>query len=292
MDDAVRLIWLGGGELPTFPFQGDLHYMTGGEDDKANPKLRWHSAYVSRTVYIPIIATTLEEFLAFMEEPNVIPGKTLYIAIRSFSRIAQGNGFYNSLLLSAAIVPGDVDGAVEHPWRMEPLTQIANLCTLVECKEEPTDPILRAAWLGIEESRAITRAWNAAWERSKRLLEANLDEEQLAEFKDRYRFRVRAADGHVYMFIFETHGNIFRIAELIEPGGPAIRALVNYCIVPNADVHVPLYDQLLGQKLLLENDPEAFFATANSTEIEATPEQVEQAIEVLTRAYIEPTAAD
>ena len=277
MADAVRLLWLDNGALPTFPFVGKYHHLAGGGDDKENPKLRWAQAASHRRVYVPIIECSLEDFLRFMEEPNEVDGDTLYIAIRTFSRMIGIHGSpINSLLLAAAIVPGTIEGAVEHPWHYETLHQISRLCTLNECREEPEDPVLRAAWHTIADHRAQIRAYRDSQDRARKLLESQLDDGQLAEFKKRNRFRVRAPDGFVYLITFGTHGNVFRIAEIITEQGESVKALVNYCIVPDESVNIPIYDQLLGQKLLLEQDPDAFFSIANATEIKDEPQAVDE----------------
>jgi len=258
--------------LPIFPFTGTLHYASGGyENLEDHTPLHWMPASFSRAsgkAIIPIIDTTLERFLAFMEEPNVVVGETLYVAIRTFARLETTHRgldleggertFVNMLLLAAAIVPGQIEGGVPHPWRFEPLTTFAQLCTLSEQETEPDDPLLKESWLELVGGREQHRQYRLVQERAKRLLEAHLDEEQLAEFKKKHRFRVKGADQRVYLITHESHGNVW----LVETGADGkLIARTNYCIVPTESI--PIYDQMLAQKFLIEHDLDAFKATAN-----------------------------
>jgi hypothetical protein len=269
--DAVRLFWLDDGAIPIFPFRGVLHYMAGGFENGEYKPHHWMPAAFSRPAptgkaIIPIQDTTLEKFLAFMEEPNVVDGETLYVCIRTFSRLEvpsledgiPAKSYINSLLLAAAIVPGQIEGAVPHNWRFEPLTQLAQLCTVGELTEEPADPILKEPWLKMAASREQFRQHREVQERAKRLLETHLDEEQLAEFKKKNRFRVKAADGLVYLITHGSHGNVWNIET---SGDGKLIPRTNYCIVPTEDI--PIYDQMLAQKFLIESDLAVFKATAN-----------------------------
>lgn len=271
MADAVRLFWLDGGSLPIFPFTGWLHYLAGGWENQEHTPLRWMPAAFNRqsgNAIIPCIDTTLEKFLAFMQEPNVVEGETLYVAIRTFARLESGTvlgedglpvkEFINTLLLAVAIVPGQIEGATPHNWRFEPLTTLHQLCTLVEREDEPDEPLLKESWLKLVASREQHRQHCLVQERAKRLLEAHLDEEQLAEFKKKHRFRVKGPDQLVYLITYESHGNVW-LVETAASGKLIPRT--NYCIVPTEDV--PIYDQMLAQKFLIEHDLEAFKATAN-----------------------------
>ncbi len=269
------MLWLGDGALPIFPFTGTLHYMAGGYQNGEHQPLHWHPAAFNRpsgNAIIPIQDTTLETFLAFMQEPNVVDGSTLYIAIRSFYRLEATvvtrddedglpqKEYINTVLLAAAIVPGVIEGAVEHPWRYEPLDTLHKLITIREVETEPEDPILKAAWLHMAEAREQHRQWKEVQGRARRLLEAHLDEEQMAEFNKKLRFRVRGSDGLIYLITFETHGNVWQI-ETGATGKTIPRQ--NYCIVPKEDI--PIYDQMLAQKLMIETDLDEFKRIANVT---------------------------
>ena len=287
MADYVRFFWLKDGQLPLFPTPpgNSLLYMAGGDDDRENPKLRWHPAtFRSRNAIVPILSTTLEAFLKFIEEPNEVdvPGDsedlTLYVALRASSRLecaeADG-GFLHELFLAAAIVPGVVEGAIQYPWQFEPLNQLAQLCMLPDLEHEPDDPILRPEWLAMGERRAAHKKHQEVQDRAKALLESFLDDDQLAEFKKRHRFRVSDENGLRYLIMYGVHGNVFRIAEA-EDG--SLLCLVNYCIHAHDD-ELPIYDLMLAQKLMLESDLQAFLKTANATVIDPRSEE-EQARDV------------
>lgn len=107
------------------------------------------------------------------------------------------------------------------------------------------DPLLR----GIERREAKDRALA----RSKQLLEDCLTPEQSRELATTDAFHVRVRDGRVFKIARKFSHNVW----LIEDGKPVIE----YCIV--TDGFVPLYDNMLAQKLLLEAAPEDFFRIAN-----------------------------
>jgi hypothetical protein len=135
-------------------------------------------------------------------------------------------------------------------------------------------PVLQAAWEnacnppdapprpGVDfgrDFRPNQQRWHRseAETRSKELLYGLLSGEQLAEMEAATQFHVQGADGHTYL-IRKGHGhNVWRIE-----GG--LRT-IEYCIVTRG--HVPVYDLMLTQKLLLETDPEHFMAKANSREM-------------------------
>lgn len=284
-----------------FRFTGILHYLAGGYENQEHVPLRWTSAAFSRpsgNAIIPIIDTTIEQFLAFMQEPNVVEGNTLYVAIRTFARLEAASvvrdddyglpskEFINTLLLAAAIIPGEIEGAVQHNWRYEPLQTLYQLCTIGEVETEPEDPILKTAWRQLATGREQRREHRLVQDRAKRLLETHLDETQLAEFKKKHRFRVTGQDGLVYLVTYGTHGNVWLIEHNAE-GKPIPRK--NFCIVPTEDV--PIYDQMLAQKFMIETVTDEFKRIANVAEFDdegnrihdgeagVEPEEVEQRIE-------------
>jgi hypothetical protein len=262
----VRFFWLDDGALPLFqaPDGGLLHYMAGGGDDEANTRLRWQPArFGGNIAIIPLAATTLDALLKFIEEPAEVEGETLYVAIRSSWRVPcaeEDGGFLNELIVAVAIVPGQVEGAIEYPWHFEPLHQLVQLCTLADIETEPDDPILRTEWLKMGELRGERRKYREVQDRAKALLMLHLDEEQLKEFKKWHRFRVRT-DGFTYLIMYGVHGNVFRIAEGEDE---KVIPLINYCHCPQ-DEELPVYDQMLAQKILIELAPDNFFAVANAT---------------------------
>lgn len=287
--DAVRLFWLGDGALPMFRFTGILHYLAGGYENQEHTPLRWMPAAFNRpsgNAIVPIIDTTIEEFLAFMQEPNVVEGSTLYVAIRTFARLETtsvvrddedglpSKGFINTLLLAAAIIPGEIEGAVQHNWRYEPLQTLYQLCTIAEIETEPEDPILKEAWRQLATGREQRREHRLVQDRAQRLLEAHLDEEQLIEFKKKHRFRVKGQDGLVYLVTYESHGNVW-LVETGPTGKPIPRK--NFCIVPTENV--PIYDQMLAQKFMIESDIGEFMRIANVTEFDDEGQRIRDAEE-------------
>lgn len=87
-----------------------------------------------------------------------------------------------------------------------------------------------------------------ASDKARALLLKNLDAEQKATFLDKNEFSVRAKDGNVYRITKKLSFNVH---------GPDGR---KYC---GQLVNTPVEDQMLAQKVLLENDPQKFFDNAN-----------------------------
>lgn len=123
-----------------------------------------------------------------------------------------------------------------------------------------------AAWLADEPRRlaeAATRAQVA--KRSKDLLLSCLSTEQCTEYETSGSFTVRTRDGQAYRVTSRHAHNVFRLSSI--DGEPDMC----YCIV--SATYVPLPDQMLAQKLLLETDPTSFFRIANHAVLR--PPQVE-----------------
>jgi hypothetical protein len=89
--------------------------------------------------------------------------------------------------------------------------------------------------------------------RSRKILFSLLNETQREEFKKKKSFHVVGKDGFTYLIINRHQHNVFRI----EDG----RRTFEYCIITNN--YVPLYDQMLSQKLLLESNPQMFLDISN-----------------------------
>lgn len=117
---------------------------------------------------------------------------------------------------------------------------------------------------GLHRGTATSSPKRAAAEKKAReTLRLCLTEEQRAEFDARGEFTVTVpvegrANGHRwksghYLIRSESTFNVTHVA-----------SGVRYCLV--AAEPVPLFDNMLTQKLLLENDPPRFFATANASD--------------------------
>lgn len=89
-----------------------------------------------------------------------------------------------------------------------------------------------------------------ARERARQLLMRNLDAGQLKSFKSDGEFRVTSKNGNVYTIKSARTFNV-----IAESG-------VAYC---GQVLNVPIEDQMLSQKLLLEQEPETFFRSANTS---------------------------
>ena len=100
---------------------------------------------------------------------------------------------------------------------------------------------IRCAWAALVRRRQARR-------RAEALLWAWLSPDQRAQYRVSGRFDVTTAAGHHYRV---CPGGVVRL----EPGGSA------YCI--EATSPVPVADELLANKLLLETDERRFLATAH-----------------------------
>jgi len=120
-------------------------------------------------------------------------------------------------------------------------------------------PAILAAQARRREYAAQRLAEEAADEVSKatalELLEAHLTEEQRLEFRASRSFQVMLRDGRRFRLCAWLGHNVY----LLNEEGLAV---VEYCII--TVLRVPIYDQLLAQKILLETLPDEFFRLANS----------------------------
>lgn len=92
-------------------------------------------------------------------------------------------------------------------------------------------------------------------EKAKKLLMSCLTPLQLREFKDHGEFHVLGKDGFHYLIEERFGHNVFRVEEG--------ERTWKFCLVTK-EWSIPRFDLMLAQKLLLENDPEAFLEKANS----------------------------
>jgi hypothetical protein len=90
----------------------------------------------------------------------------------------------------------------------------------------------------------------AAEERARKLLLRTLSPVQRAEFEARGYFSVEVANRGRFWILPSTVFNVLHAG-----------SGTSYCAGPRTDL--PLSDLMLAQKLMLENDPDAFFAVAN-----------------------------
>jgi hypothetical protein len=97
------------------------------------------------------------------------------------------------------------------------------------------------------------KAWMALV-RSKALLYRYLTKEQKWSLRAEKSFWVKGKDGHKYEVRASGCNNVTRYEE----GEPVYR----FCVVAKYDFPIPVYDLLLGQKLMLETDTRTFLDTA------------------------------
>lgn len=117
------------------------------------------------------------------------------------------------------------------------------------------------------EERAKLRA--AAEERAKELLLTVLSLEQKAEFLKNRGFQTISPTGRKFEIKQGRSGNI---VELDESGSPINRFCIHSQVSKTADI-IPMHDELIIQKLLIESDFDFFLKTANRTAISPSREQ-------------------
>jgi hypothetical protein len=100
--------------------------------------------------------------------------------------------------------------------------------------------------------RARKKARELAEVKAKALFFRYLSPEQKWELKATKAITVHGADGRVYLVTEGTCNNVFVTIEGIR---------YSCCVIPKND-SIPVYDLMLAQKVMLENDPESFLRTA------------------------------
>lgn len=110
----------------------------------------------------------------------------------------------------------------------------------------------------VERARAIAKA--------KKLLRQYTTPSQQRSLKIRKWFSITGSDGRTYRIKEGTSHNVYWVRNNIE--------LVRYCVV--VAEQVPLADQMLAQKLILESDAETFKRLANMTVLKHYKDVVEE----------------
>lgn len=139
-------------------------------------------------------------------------------------------------------------------------------------REEPLDEPLRSAWRSVHRGQYRERPRMAAYkidrekeqaieQRSLKLLALVLDDKQRQQVWTTNKFVMRAKNGKRYLITKRLHGNVYELDD-------KNRLVMNFCIYIEG---VTLYDQMMAQKLLLENDPDHFFEVANASEVQRFP---------------------
>lgn len=247
---AARIHWLGDGELPLYRLgTPDYLWLNVNEDDPPASIWEGRRTYsAERKAIIPLnidlpfpyFADLLWDWLLDLED--VCSGGTLIFALRT-SAILDPIG--RVIMAGLGCAEGDVEGAVELNGE-DPARLIQELCLRPPRAEGPIqEPV--GEFLQKEERDLVNG-------RARRLLESFLSPEQREELEETRAFHVRAADDRIYRIRYRHQHNV----DLIEDG----RATIRYCLIMKETV--PIFDLMLGQKMLLEKDPETFFRIANA----------------------------
>ena len=103
-------------------------------------------------------------------------------------------------------------------------------------------------------NKARKRKMSKAQVRAKALLYRYLTREQKWSLRAGKSFSVTGKDGHTYEIKEFGCNNVTRY----EDGKP----LYQFCVISKYETPIPIYDLMLGQKLMLETDPRTFLDTA------------------------------
>ena len=251
MIDSLLLEWIPEGGLPIYRVEGQAYYQF--------CKGRWERRLTGRVLVstdvdavFPDFEGLLRNWLAALEDLAEFAG-TVIFAIQAACELND----VRLVIAGMAFVEGTLPTAV--PLNGASADQlIVQACRgLAGEDSNELHPALRGA-LERElahraEREAIRRQDREAEARSLQLLESHLAEDQLTEFRTQGIFHVGLRDGRIFRFCKRFGHNV----HLMEEGA----CTVEYCIITIE--RVPLYDQMLAQKVLLEALPEEFFRIAN-----------------------------
>ena len=256
------LEWLEDGKIPVMgTTPGEIcHYIH--QEDYSKP-LEWVQGRANHRFPVQLFEERLDRFLKFLARGLPVEDDVLYLPIRSSFELDGLEGIH--LIIGAALfhceIPEPEPGFVmpyEHVVEGD-LALIQRFCLLNREPDEPKEEVLRKPWVWMQtrhqEWIERQKKHEEGEARSLRLLLSCLDEEQRQEVRERKRFKMFGQDGKKYLVTYRQHGNVWLLDENEKP-------VMNYCIVAE---DVPIYDQMLSQKLLLEHDPSSFFETANAT---------------------------
>lgn len=202
---------------------------------------------------IPLLDFRMDQLKDFLENTPFPEDGDIYIAIRASFELEGHTGRW--VILGAGVFPaGTIQDTTEYSWDL-----VERFCLLNPTDAMPEDPALAQAWRDLREVHAKFaeehRQKEAAKDRSLSLLRGHLNERQLAELDEHLHFTVQARDGRPYRISTKHHGNVW----LLSPEG---KEVLNFCIVVK-DPCIPVFDQMLTQKLMLEYDLDSFFEIAN-----------------------------
>lgn len=137
-------------------------------------------------------------------------------------------------------------GEHEEEWRID-ITRFKDMLPEVRARVLSffQHHVRRSAKLNRKKSQAANY-------RARSLLHRHLTRQQRAELRHTRAFKILGRDGRTYEITEGTATNVF-----LEHEGTRYAL----CVVPKEE-GLPLYDQLLAQKIMLETDPDAFLRLA------------------------------
>ncbi len=251
MIEAARLHWLEDGELPLYRLNTPVYFwLNVNEDDP--PASQWvhrrtvnisePKAILPLNIDLPFsyFADLLWDWLLELE--TICPEGTLIFALRTSAVLGDVGRI---VMAGLGCVPGSVEKSVDLRGE-DPARLIQELCLRPPRSDGHIQEFL-SEFLSREMRDLANR-------RSRQLLETFLSLEQRKELANSRAFHVRAPDDKIYRIRYRHQHNV----DLIENG----QATVRYCLIMKEPV--PIYDLMLGQKILLEKDPETFFRIANA----------------------------
>jgi len=265
MITSLLIHYLGDGEIPIYDTEVGGQYFTLNYNDEDPPTSHWeprraHSARViiplSVDLTVRYLAGLLPDWLLGLDDLGV--DGSLIFSIRSLCDLPPFGLWTCSGL---GFLPGNncrnaypLDGS-----RAEDL--ILHVCR--EPRGENFNglhPVIRAMFadrIANREALELERQQETeALAKSRVLLEQFLTDDQQEELTMTGAFHVRGEDRRIYRVRKGYAHNV----DLIENGEPTRR----YCIISKESM--PIYDQMLGQKLLLEKNVGEFLRLANFTD--------------------------
>jgi hypothetical protein len=115
---------------------------------------------------------------------------------------------------------------------------------------------------GIRETGLSSQHVQEAKERSLALLRSCLTPAQLEEFDRTKTFHVSLPNGRLFLVQNRYAYSVSELREQINDGFVERVPIMDYCVI-TGNHDIPLYDQMLVQKLALEAAPDEFFRVAN-----------------------------
>jgi len=140
----------------------------------------------------------------------------------------------------------------EQEWRIG----ISGLRTMLPEARESVQRLFRLRTQNGDKKRK--RAYRKANGRARALLHKHLTKKQRWELRATKAFTVIGQDGRIYQVTEGSASNVF----MLEDGEPIYR----FCVVPKV-TSLPMYDLMLAQKVLLENNIQLFLNTAVVTNL-------------------------